>query len=436
MIPVVQVEGLSKSYLIRHRGVRPRYHTLREAIVEGSGRLARRLWRSGATADGPSDELYWALKDMSFYVRAGERLAIMGGNGAGKSTLLKILSRVTEPTEGKALLYGRVASLLEVGTGFHPELTGRENVFLSGAILGMKQSELRRRFDEIVEFADVERFLDTPVKRYSSGMYMRLAFSVAAHLEPDILIVDEVLAVGDMKFQEKCTRKMREAGAEGRTVLFVSHNIVAQRALCTHGLVLRDGRTSYHGDIEDALAHYADLRSSHDQTDLRDRHDREGSGVLRFTRAYVATDPGVGPVHHVVSGHDAYLVADFECSAASLPKDLSVSFALKDELGIQIADLVSSVVLGLWPAVPRRGRIVCKLASLPLNAGRYSFNVFARADQHVADWVEDAAEFLVQPGDFFGTGRHPDPEQGRLLLRQEWNLLSTPDTHARLEPQR
>src|SRR6202034_1524159 len=234
---IIETEGLGKKYSLRHLGASRGYVTLREAVVYGFKRLLQptKLPKSAS-------EDFWALRDLSFSVKESETVAIIGRNGAGKSTLLKILSRITEPTEGRVRLRGRVASLLEVGTGFHPELTGRENIFLNGSILGMSKAEIKRKFDEIVAFSEVEKFLDTPVKRYSSGMYVRLAFAVAAHLEPEILIVDEVLAVGDAEFQRKCLGKMRDVSRAGRTVLFVSHNLAAVRTLCSRALLLQNGR--------------------------------------------------------------------------------------------------------------------------------------------------------------------------------------------------
>lgn len=255
----IQVENLSKKYLIRHKQA-PQHTTLREAVTDGSRRALQKLRSpfNGTTSGNEKTNLeeFWALKDISFDLQAGDRLGVIGRNGAGKSTLLKILSRITDPTSGKVILNGRVASLLEVGTGFHPELTGRENIFLNAAILGMKKSDIVARFDEIVAFAEVEKFLDTPVKRYSSGMRVRLAFAVAAHIEPEILIVDEVLAVGDARFQRKCLGKMSEVGAEGRTVLFVSHNMTALKSLCDKAIWLDSGRMVDAGDTERIVPEY------------------------------------------------------------------------------------------------------------------------------------------------------------------------------------
>jgi ABC-type polysaccharide/polyol phosphate transport system ATPase subunit len=256
---VIRAEGLGKKYVIGHAGERERYVALRDVLARGASNLWRKtagIARGRATVSDKTIEEFWALKDVSFEVKRGEVLGIIGRNGAGKSTLLKILSRITEPSEGRVTINGRVASLLEVGTGFHPELTGRENIYLNGAILGMTRAEIRRKFDEIVAFAEVEKFLDTPVKRYSTGMYVRLAFAVAAHLEPEILVVDEVLAVGDVEFQKKCLGKMGKVTAEGRTVLLVSHNIGALLSICGRGLLLVRGTLRSQGGIKTVAQAY------------------------------------------------------------------------------------------------------------------------------------------------------------------------------------
>jgi lipopolysaccharide transport system ATP-binding protein len=257
---LIQTEGLGKRYIIGHQAQRERYTALRDVLMRRARTFARKtsdLLHGRAVIEGDELEAVWALRDVNFEVKRGEVLGIIGRNGAGKSTLLKILSRITEPTTGRVLLRGRVASLLEVGTGFHPELTGRENIFLNGAILGMRRAEIRLRFDEIVAFAQVERFLDTPVKRYSSGMYVRLAFAVAAHLEPEILVVDEVLAVGDAEFQRKCLGKMRDVSSrEGRTVLFVTHTMASVSALCSRAIILDQGSLAFDGSIQEAISRH------------------------------------------------------------------------------------------------------------------------------------------------------------------------------------
>jgi lipopolysaccharide transport system ATP-binding protein len=257
--PIIRVENLSKSYIIGHQGPRERYQSLRDTLSHHARNFTRRTLetlRGRQVPQGDSTEEFWALKDVSFEVKEGEVLGIIGRNGAGKSTLLKILSRITEPTSGRVTIDGRVASLLEVGTGFHPELTGRENLYLNGAILGMTRKEIKMKFDEIVDFAGVEKFLDTPVKRYSSGMYVRLAFAVAAHLEPEILIVDEVLAVGDAEFQKKCLGKMQDVASVGRTVLFVSHNMAAVSSFCTRAILMEKGKIIENSNVIEVINIY------------------------------------------------------------------------------------------------------------------------------------------------------------------------------------
>ena len=259
---VIKVENLGKKYIIGHQK-QEKYTSLRDVISEGARSIVGSLTQnSKLKPQNSTQEEFWALKDVSFEVKQGDRVGIIGRNGAGKSTLLKILSRITEPTSGKISIKGRVASLLEVGTGFHPELTGRENIYLNGAILGMDRYEIKKKFDEIVDFAEVEKFLDTPVKRYSSGMYVRLAFAVAAHLEPEILIVDEVLAVGDAQFQKKCLGKMEDVGREGRTVLFVSHNMSSVELLCSRAMLLNQGKLEKDSKISDCIDYYLNSRQA------------------------------------------------------------------------------------------------------------------------------------------------------------------------------
>lgn len=275
----IKVENLSKKYLISHQERGVGQLALRDVLTEGARRLGKRLLGENVVS-GRYNEEFWALKDVSFQVGRGERIGIIGSNGAGKSSLLKILSRITEPSAGGVRLRGRVASLLEVGTGFHPELTGRENIFLNGAIMGMSRIEIRSKFDEIVNFAEIERFLDTPVKRYSSGMYVRLAFAVAAHLEPEILVVDEVLAVGDAAFQKKCLGKMQDVGSQGRTVLFVSHNMRAIRQLCDRAILLSGGELVADGAASRVIEHY-----------LRDTSASTEQGALERVIAALPEDP-------------------------------------------------------------------------------------------------------------------------------------------------
>jgi lipopolysaccharide transport system ATP-binding protein len=296
---IVRVENLSKSYLIGHQR-QERYTALRDVIMSSARDFGRRLLhplKSSLYAGNSTLEEFYALNDVSFEIKPGDRVGIIGRNGAGKSTLLKILSRITEPSSGRVTICGRVASLLEVGTGFHPELTGRENIFLNGAILGMGKAEIKRKFDEIVDFAEVEKFLDTPVKRYSSGMYVRLAFAVAAHMEPEIMVVDEVLAVGDAQFQKKCLGKMEDVSTkEGRTVLFVSHNMQAIRALCSRAILLSDGKLRADAPVNDTIEMYQKLSTKMDfdaNTAVNNEKLRRGSGKARFTGITLQNAEGV-----------------------------------------------------------------------------------------------------------------------------------------------
>ncbi len=291
--PVIRVENLSKKYIIEHQQKRASHTTLRDSIANSAKGLLKPFKRGESQVSKLGSEEFWALKDVSFEIKQGDRVGIIGRNGAGKSTLLKILSRIVEPTGGRIGIKGRVASLLEVGTGFHPELTGRENISLNGAILGMSKAEIAQKFDEIVAFAEVEKFLDTPVKRYSSGMYVRLAFSVAAHLEPEILIIDEVLAVGDSRFQKKCLGKMQDVAGEGRTILFVSHNMEPLMRLCNTGVLLNSGVVEFSGSLEQAVNFY--LKSDFGVTSRRrwdDPSKAPASDTARLVEAYVHQEDG------------------------------------------------------------------------------------------------------------------------------------------------
>ena len=371
-------------------------------------------------------EEFWALKELNFEIGHGDRVGIIGRNGAGKSTLLKVLSRITEPTTGKVFIKGRVTSLLEVGTGFHPELTGRENIFLNGAIMGMKKSEIKRRFNEIVAFSGVEKFLDTPVKRYSSGMHVRLAFSIAAHLEPEILVVDEVLAVGDAEFQKRCLEKMQNIStSEGRTVLLVSHNMLAIQTLCNKGLVLNKGNLVYNGRNEDAIDFYQSHAISFPKDNLAERKDRIGGGTIRFISTWVET------VSHKISetffsGDDIQIVAEYhtlDLSYKNIPS-LQIAFALNGPFGEQLADLSNICNGNNWCNVPIKGKVICRLPNVPLNAGMYRFNICARVNNIIEDFILDAGYFVIESGDFFGSGVLPGNEQGSFLFRQEWDLQS------------
>ena len=322
---VISARALGKRYLIGHQKATADT-TFRDRIADGASLFARNLSRTlrgKQLVAGDEIEEFWALKDVDLDIRRGETVGIIGRNGAGKSTLLKVLSRITEPTTGSVSIKGRIASLLEVGTGFHPELSGRENIFLNGAILGMSRAEVRRHFDQIVDFAGVERFLDTPVKRYSSGMYVRLAFAVAAHLDPEILIVDEVLAVGDAEFQKKCLGRMREVAGEGRTLLFVSHNMAAVRQLCTHGVFLESGQVRLSGSMDEAIGAYLAAGAS-----VSDRFERE---VTDSTRPKI-----IGAAVQSLGWDDEGRRLELKLEAtinAPTPKRSCLDFRVKDQTG-------------------------------------------------------------------------------------------------------
>jgi lipopolysaccharide transport system ATP-binding protein len=314
---VVKVENLSKCYRLQHLQSSSRYTTLRDTMTQ----KIKNVFTRGDNRQ-ESSELFWALKDVSFEVKDGERIGIIGRNGAGKSTLLKILSRITDPTGGRISIKGRVASLLEVGTGFHPELSGRENIFLNGAILGMSRTEIKSRFDEIVAFAEIDKFLDTPVKRYSSGMYVRLAFAVAAHLEPEILIVDEVLAVGDAQFQKKCLGKMQDVSRnEGRTILFVSHNIGAVRTLCQKAIFLKDGRIQKSGRVDEVLPEYMEVVKAKDMGVIINIKPQTASGEWE-----IGTDLSV-----VISWASNRFKPGWQCDVAGYSIEGTKVFALESE---------------------------------------------------------------------------------------------------------
>ncbi len=351
----------------------------------------------------------------------GDVLGVIGRNGGGKSTLLKILSRITHPTDGTVELYGRVGSLLEVGTGFHPELTGRENIFLNGAILGMKRAEIAKKFDEIVDFSGVERFLDTPVKRYSSGMYVRLAFAVAAHLEPEILLVDEVLAVGDSEFQKKCLGKMDEVARGGRTVLFVSHNIVAVEALCKSALFLDSGRLKMVGTPRDVLSEYAKMITSSSAllADLRQHSGRSRELTPLMTHVSVLSNGADASVIH--TGDSIAVIVTFKSTTPIRP---CCSVTIKTDGGTRIfhiSDYFSNELSTVTPT--DSGTVTCYVSELPLLPGRYFIDLWLGDFSLIPfDRVVDACWFEVSPADLFGSGKLPSTAEGPVFLRGQWSL--------------
>jgi len=408
----IETSELGKRYTLglSRRG----YGTLREAIVE----VARRPLRRGG--NGQKGDTLWALKDLSVKIEPGEVVGLIGHNGAGKSTLLKILSRITEPSTGYADVTGRVGSLLEVGTGFHPELTGRENIFLNGSILGMRKAEIRARFDEIVEFAEIERFLDTPVKRYSSGMSVRLAFAVAAHLEPDTLLVDEVLAVGDAAFQRKSLGKMNEVAKEGRTVVFVSHNLAIIQALCTRGILLERGKPIADAPVNDSIDAYLRTLERSASEDLAEREDRD-------SRAWDQTRINGVSIRNAGSGHPDVVVggapAHIEVTLTELLPMLECRITIVNSIGQPVATLDSEFTSPADEREPDLGpRIECDLSSLPLLPGRYRLDIVIKGRRQIQDGLQAAAFFDVEPGI---VGDRPMPTsglEGDVALDHVWRL--------------
>ena len=414
----IRVSGVGKLYRI---GTREIHKTLRDALTSAALTPVRRFFRKRAR-NQELDGWFWALKDVSFEVRRGEILGIVGRNGAGKSTLLKILARITDPSEGEVEVRGRMGSLLEVGTGFHPELSGRENVFLNGAILGMRRKEIERNFDEIVEFSGIGRFLDTPVKHYSSGMYMRLAFSVAAHLDPEILIVDEVLAVGDAEFQKKCLGKIGDVAKGGRTVLFVSHNMAAVQALCTSGVFLSQGRVVMQGTAAEVVQHYLNTLTPEatESRSLADQTDRSGNGRIKLTRFWVE-DETCKPIERCMSGDTVHLVFAYDAPGTETLRGVDIGVSVHAQHDETLFVLYASYTGPLLTVRAGSGTLRCRINRLPLAPGQYVVRVRVEVAKDEADWPKGVAGYLhVEPGDFFGTGSLGHPGNVPFLVPGSW----------------
>jgi lipopolysaccharide transport system ATP-binding protein len=421
----IQVEGLSKRYRI---GVREDLHdTFGEAALSwlksplSNFRRLRRLSRFDEASD--ADDILWALRDVSFEVRAGEVIGIIGRNGAGKSTLLKILSRITEPTSGRAIVNGRLSSLLEVGTGFHPELTGRENVYLNGTVLGMSKQEVDQKFDEIVDFSGVAKFIDTPVKRYSSGMRVRLGFAVAAHLQPEILLVDEVLAVGDAGFQRKCLGKMDDISRSGRTVVFVSHQMASISALCSKCILMDNGRIEEYGDTKPIVERYLQGFSDDAQRPLAERTDRRGNSAVRATDIrFLQADTRV-PVEMIMSGQDIVIEVTYETTdpGTEQVEGLMVGLNFHTHLGQFVMCLNNEMSGTSFRGLPPYGKVYCHLPRFPLMTGAFHVTSVLKVGGHVSDIVRNAVTLQVENGDFFGTGRTRAFGRQGVYVPNEWS---------------
>ncbi len=407
---VIKVENLSKKYILAHKGKNS--NSLRDAMTETVKSVFRK------TQTNTTSEEFLALNNVSFEINQGDRVGIIGRNGAGKSTLLKILSRITEPSNGRITIKGRVASLLEVGTGFHAELTGRENIFLNGAILGMSQAEIKRKFDEIVAFSEVEKFLDTPVKRYSSGMYVRLAFAVAAHLEPEILIVDEVLAVGDAHFQKKCLGKMEDVSNEGRTILFVSHNMAVVQALCDRGIFLTQGSMSHNDTINNTVNAYLTSLEQTKNSDLLTRTDRRGKGLVRVSNVIVERiADGQNTESLLQVGDKVRIKIGFEGQCSNL----ECRFTIYEQQGQSIATFSSSERSELDDLSKLDNVFICELKELLLMPGRYRINVALSGNHELQDHLEGATFFDVDQGVVLGRPVLANP-YGYVHFSHRWTV--------------
>jgi lipopolysaccharide transport system ATP-binding protein len=424
MTPIIEIRDISKRYLLGEAN--GFYGNFREAVSHTLAAPWRALRGHAKNGHNRSQTEFWALQHISLDIERGDTVAIVGANGAGKSTLLKILSRITDPTTGYVKVRGQLASLLEVGTGFHPELTGRENIFLNGSILGMRKADIERRFDEIVSFAGIGKFLDTPVKRYSSGMYVRLAFSIAAHLDPEILIVDEVLAVGDVAFQKKCLGKMAEACARSRTVLFVSHNLAAIEALCSRGVVLQQGIVVFNGPTKDAIQYYLQNVSaasgnaavSH-SVDLQNASGRPPKYRPLLKRLELFTQDDRPFSGELSLGAPLKAVIHLNLEEPCTSFDAELSFFTPS------GQRVCTAHSAYEPSRTHAERVgeqifICEIPRVSLIPGEYKLCVGLDIASHEADWVDDAARLTVLKSDFYGTG--VVPERGMFLIENRWEL--------------
>jgi homopolymeric O-antigen transport system ATP-binding protein len=415
MSNIIEIKNISKQYKISHQD--SNYLTLRDVLTNvlksPLKSFKNKILRS-------KKEIFWALDGLTLSIKKGEKIGIIGSNGAGKSTLLKILSSITPPSSGEIEINGKIASLLEVGTGFHPELTGRENIYLNGAILGMTKTEIKDKFNDIVEFSGIENFLDTPVKRYSSGMYVRLAFSVAAHMEPDILLVDEVLAVGDVAFQKKCIGKMNEVSQRsGRTILFVSHNMGAIQNLCEKSLLLKNGKIEFFGDTETAIKKY--LSSSQtDKQDIEKRHDRKGNQLLKI-KSIKMTDLNNKEINHVLTGEKINFIIEYEGKEENL-KNVIINLSIDSNLGQRVLMLSNEFNGQIFNTSKKSGQFICTIEKPNLNIGNYNITSFITVNGQTSDWVKNIYNFSVEDGDFYKNGKNPEKQDGFLLTNQEWRI--------------
>lgn len=420
---VIRAENLGKSYLIGHNNEES-YTTLRDVLsnkVLQFSRKTKQVLHGNQIVHGSELEVFWALKDIDFEIKQGDRLGIIGSNGAGKSTLLKVISRITNPTTGTIQIKGRITSLLEVGTGFHPELTGRENIFLNGAILGMKKQDIKSKFDEIIDFSGVEKFLDTPVKRYSSGMYVRLAFSVAAHLDSEILIIDEVLAVGDAEFQKKCLGKMDSVSKKsGRTILFVSHNMAAIMSLCSSALLLNNGRITHSGTPGNIISNYLNDNAGRlDNRDFSNMIHREGDGNLLRLLNYDIVDNNGNSLINIPCGKKVHIEINFQVLTEKIDNL---------RIGINFTDISSGkIVTELNSYYGSSEKITCGNGThkyqfivdrFPLGPNQYNVGFIATTGLHILDWIKNVSQINVIEGLFYKSGQMPIEKNSQIFFTE------------------
>ncbi len=395
------IEGVSKTY---QRG----------KVRRGDIRSSMASWWSGS---GKEKEEFDALKDINLTIRQGDVVGIIGPNGAGKSTLLKLLSRITFPSKGRITIHGTLSSMLEVGTGFHPELTGRENIYLNGAIIGMKREEVARKLDSIIAFSGLEDFLDTPVKHYSSGMYVRLAFSVASHLEPDILLIDEVLAVGDQEFRKQCMDKMLDVSNQGRTIIMVSHQMSYLKDLCRTGVYLHAGAVLFQGNIDDTINHYVHHYGETKRTAISDRMDRRGTGAVKLT-ALEILDQNRYPLHLISAGSAVSIRLHLDLQVANA-FDVVIQLEFLDIFGQLCFVANNSMSNHSIPKINTPLTMECLVPKFPLNTGIYFINTAIYVSNELSDEILNAIDLEVAPGLFYGTGKLPPPHKG-VLVEYSW----------------
>ena len=421
--PILIVEDLSKKYLIRHQ-TKSRYVALRDVLVDKTISVGRQILKGfNRQHSTQAREEFWALKNVNFEIQHGEVVGIIGRNGAGKSTLLKVLSRITEPTAGRIRLGGRVASLLEVGTGFHPELTGRENIYLNGAILGMSRAEIKQKFDEIVNFAEIEKFLDTAVKHYSSGMYVRLAFAVAAHLEPEILLIDEVLAVGDAAFQKRCIGKMEDVAHQGRTVLLVSHNMGIIGSLCPRTILLDSGRIVYNGETTSAIQKYIGQNlDSNNEVYLWD-HPRRLPGMKPALLSARLTSKNEHSCSNFNIDDQWQLEVTYKNN--SNQSFIGIGFGIYTFAGIRVCGFNTCMAQHPPYQIPAKGKVIFSLPSLNLCPGFYTITLSVGGNQqgYLYDKVEHVLKFKVEQNDVYGTGWILTPDDGVCALYADCKVI-------------